>query len=277
MSFAGPPMMPMASTAQKRTSQSPSERLSATSASCASAFMAPSATSAAHLGLRMAIGSRAEPPPTWRGSQVRSSSVSLRRAATSAAWEAAFTPQFPRHSAAQARTAGLLSLRSSLSLPAEAMASSGSLARMASASARVCESLSHKHLATSSPATGLQASSPNAARALTAENRVSSLSSFFAMSPAMLAPPRVLRARQAAPCTSGDLSDRSPVTVDSWSVAPIMPKAWMATTLACSSAGCVSAMSFASLSPYLRPASPKAPMAPAAAPRTFALAWARGR
>mmetsp|Transcript_41483 Transcript_41483/g.123946 ORF Transcript_41483/g.123946 Transcript_41483/m.123946 type:complete len:267 (-) Transcript_41483:342-1142(-) len=266
-------MMPIASTAQKRTSQSPSERWSATSDRFASAFMAPSATSAAHFGLRMAMGSRVEPPPTWSGSQAKSSSPSWSRAATSAAWADAFSPQLPRHSAADARTAGLLSLRSSFSLPAEPMVSSGNRARIDRASARVCMSLSGRHLATRSPTTGLQASSPRPARALTAANRVSSLPSFAAMSLARLAPPpRLLSARQAAPCTSGDLSDMRPVTVASWSLAPIMPNAWIATTLTCSSFEGVSAMSFVSLSPYFRPSSPKAPMALAAAARTFALA-----
>mmetsp|Transcript_99021 Transcript_99021/g.263111 ORF Transcript_99021/g.263111 Transcript_99021/m.263111 type:complete len:219 (-) Transcript_99021:438-1094(-) len=218
-------MMPRASTAQKRTSQSPSAQLSPTSDICASAFMAPSATSAAHLGLRMAMGSRVEPPPTCKGIQDKSSSPSFRRAATSDAWAEAFSPQFPRQSAAVARTAGLLSFMSSLSLPAELRVSSGSFARMESASARVCESLSLRHFATRSPTTGLHASSSSAAKALTAANRVLSLPSFAAMSLAMLEPPRQLSARHAAPCTSGDLSAMSPVTVESWSLAPIMPKA----------------------------------------------------
>mmetsp|Transcript_160491 Transcript_160491/g.389832 ORF Transcript_160491/g.389832 Transcript_160491/m.389832 type:complete len:241 (-) Transcript_160491:279-1001(-) len=240
--------------------------------------MAPSATSAAHFGFRIAMGSRVEPPPIWRGSQAKSSSSSLRRAATSEAWEEALPPQLPRLSAAAARTAGFLSFSSSLILPAELKVSSGNLARMPMASARVCESPSLRHLATMSPTTGLQASSPKAARAVMAENRVPSLLSFAAMSLARLSPPpKLLRARQAAPCTSGDLSAIRLVTVASWSLAPIMPSAWMATTFTCSSAEEVSEMSFASLSPYFRPSSPKAPMAPTAAARTFALPWARGR
>mmetsp|Transcript_25271 Transcript_25271/g.58896 ORF Transcript_25271/g.58896 Transcript_25271/m.58896 type:complete len:222 (+) Transcript_25271:701-1366(+) len=221
-------MIVSASTAQKRTSQSGSLRKSATSTIWASTFMAPSATSAAHLGLRMAMGSREEPPPTCSGIQARSSSGSCKSAATSGACAAAFSPQLPKHRAAAARIAGFASFSSSLSLEAEVLrVSSGSLERMDSDSERVCMSGSQRHFETMSLTQDLHASSPMAAKALMAENRVFSLPSFVAMSPAKLAPtePKLLNARHAAPWTSGEASVMSPETTVVCSVAPIMPRA----------------------------------------------------
>mmetsp|Transcript_102428 Transcript_102428/g.330433 ORF Transcript_102428/g.330433 Transcript_102428/m.330433 type:complete len:244 (-) Transcript_102428:323-1054(-) len=239
--------------------------------------MAPSATRAAHFGFRMAMGSLVEPPPTCRGSHVSSSSPSFKSSATSLAWPAAFSPQLPRQRAAEALTAGVLCFRSSLSLEAEPITSSGMPASRDRASERVCMSGSAMQLETISATCGLQASSPMAARAVTAAQRVPLPLSFAATSEAMLVPafPRPLRARQAAPCTSGDSSFRSPVMSVVWSWAPIMPSACTATTLACSSAGFVSAMALASAPLYLAPSSPNAPRAAAAAMRTLTLGFPR--